>query len=153
MISDPHVSALLWIGLTLTLLVGVVALLPLWVRAADAWSNSGNQSRLTPFLTPFLLTAVMLVGGYMITLGGTQTAKNAALHNVEAAKPRPDFTATVKTDEEAIKPQTRAELAAERERKAAEEAAATKSEAEKFDEFRKELGTDTPNTKTEGADR
>lgn len=111
MTSDPQVSALLWIGLAMALVVGVMMLVPLWQAAYKSFQD---RNILTTFLFPLFLTVGLGASAYLITLGGTKTAQNFHFENVAASKPKAAFVEQVKADDAALTPQTKAALEAER---------------------------------------
>jgi hypothetical protein len=132
--SDPQFHALLWMGTTLMLIVTSILLVPLWVQALKRTDEETH-----PLVFPAVMTGLLVIGFTMATLGETVTSQGPALHDTTASQPSPAFVEQVKQDAEAVKPQTREELAKEREAKAAKKAEETLTEHEKFQKAREEI--------------
>ncbi len=133
---NPTIANLFYIGLSIAAIFMFVLLIPKWINGFKKFEEAKFKvsSLVSSFGVPFVLSFVGIFAVWSLWAGSADNTGNFSYEG-DNAKPRPEFTDVIKADEEAVKPQTRKELEAERaekqETKKLKEARAVKMKAAK----------------------
>jgi len=117
--ADPTVSAIFYIGLAILALLALIPIGKMVVAAFVKFEDHTNDDSKPPLTTwdvlkPVLSAVAVAVAVYLVLLGGNKTMENFSYSNAKADAPLPAFTESAKAEKEALKPQTKTDLAEER---------------------------------------
>ena len=126
--SEPHISVLFYIGLVVLALIALIPIVRMFVRVLR---KVGKQTATVwDWVKPTLVVVSLGVALFLVLLGNAKTMENHKLHNARYSAPLPVFTESVKEQREALRPQTKTDLAVER---SEQEAEAIQKESDEID--------------------